>query len=71
MTIVAWQEAVPARHALSPLVGAFTAVDGEQPRFLDIWAYASLEQRAAVRAQAVRRNLAAQGRPGGCQYFCV
>lgn len=56
-TIAAWEEAVPARHALSPLVGAFTALDGEQPRFLNIWAYASLDERARVRADAVAQGL--------------
>lgn len=56
-TIAAWQEAVPARDALSPLVGAFTALDGEQPRFLNIWAYKSLDERARVRADAVAQGL--------------
>lgn len=56
-TIEAWREAVPARHALSPLVGAFTALDGEQPRFLNLWAYASLEERSRVRAEAVAKRL--------------
>jgi len=56
-TIAAWQEAVPARHALSPLVGAFTALDGDQPRFLNVWAYASLDERAKVRAEAVQKGL--------------
>jgi hypothetical protein len=56
-TIEAWKEAVPARHALSPLVGAFTALDGEQPRFLNIWAYASLEERSRIRGEAVIRGL--------------
>lgn len=56
-TIEAWKDAVPARHALSPLVGAFTALDGEQPRLLNIWAYASLEERSRVRAEAVQKGL--------------
>ncbi len=56
-TIAAWEEAVPKRHALSPLVGAFTALDGEQPRFLNIWAYQSLDARARVRADAVAQGL--------------
>ena len=56
-TIEAWKEAVPARHALSPLVGAFTALDGEQPRFLNIWAYASLEERSRIRGEAVTKGL--------------
>lgn len=56
-TIDAWRDAVPARHALSPLVGAFTALDGDQPRFLNVWAYASLEERSRVRAAAVAQGL--------------
>lgn len=56
-TIAAWEEAVPKRHALSPLVGAFTALDGEQPRFLNIWAYAGLDERARVRVDAVAQGL--------------
>jgi hypothetical protein len=56
-TMAAWQEAVPARHALSPLVGAFTALDGPQPRFLNVWAYESLDERARVRAEAVQKGL--------------
>ena len=56
-TLEAWREAVPARHAMSPLVGAFTALDGEQPRFLNIWAYDSLEQRSQVRADAVKQGV--------------
>lgn len=56
-TIDAWRDAVPARHAMSPLVGAFTALDGVQPRFLNIWAYASLEQRSRVRGEAVAQGL--------------
>jgi hypothetical protein len=56
-TIDAWREAVPARHAMSPLVGAFTALDGEQPRFLNIWAYASVDERARIRAEAVQKGV--------------
>jgi hypothetical protein len=52
-TIDAWRDAVPARHAMSPLVGAFVALDGDQPRFLNIWAYDSVDQRARVRSEAV------------------
>jgi hypothetical protein len=53
----AWKDAVPARHALSPLVGAFAALDGEQPRFLNVWAYACLDERARIRAEAVAKGL--------------
>jgi hypothetical protein len=56
-TIEAWREAVPARHAMSPMVGVFTALDGEQPRFLNIWAYQSVDERARIRAQAVQNGV--------------
>jgi len=56
-TIAGWQEAVPARHAISPLIGAFTALDGVQPRVLNIWAYASLEARSKARADAVQQGI--------------
>jgi hypothetical protein len=56
-TIEAWREAVPARHALSPLVGAFTALDGVQPRFLNVWAYESLDERARLRGAAVQQGI--------------
>lgn len=56
-TIEAWQEAVPARHALSPLFGAFSALDGVQPGFLNVWAYDSLDERVRVRADAMSRGL--------------
>jgi len=56
-TLAAWQEAIPARHAISPLIGAFTAHDGVQPRVLNIWAYASLEARSKARADAVQQGV--------------
>jgi hypothetical protein len=56
-TIEAWREAVPPRTKLSPMIGAFTALDGEQPRFLNIWAYESADERAAIRAVAVKHGV--------------
>jgi NIPSNAP len=56
-TIDAWKEAMPAREKLSPLVGAFTALDGEQPRFLNIWAYPSLDDRSRIRGEAVAQGI--------------
>lgn len=56
-TLTAWQDAVPRRTRLSPMIGAFTALDGEQPRFLNIWAYDSVDQRAQIRAQAVQQGI--------------
>lgn len=56
-TIEAWRQALPARHAMSPCLGAFTALDGEQPRFLNIWAYDSVDARAKIRADAVAQGV--------------
>jgi len=56
-TIAAWQQAVPARHQVSPLVGAFTALDGVQPRILNIWAYSSLQARIKARTDAVQQGI--------------
>lgn len=51
-TIDAWADAVPARAKLSPLVIAMYALDGA-PRFTHIWPFASLDARAAIRAESV------------------
>ena len=56
-TIEAWRQALPARHAMSPCLGAFTALDGAQPRFLNLWAYDSVDARAKIRADAVAQGL--------------
>ena len=56
-TIEAWKNAVPARTALSPLIGAFYALDGDLSRFLNIWAYPSADERARVRAEAVAKGV--------------
>lgn len=56
-TIEAWKDAVPKRTALSPMIGAFTALDGVQPRFLNLWAYDSVDARAQIRADAVKQGV--------------
>lgn len=56
-TIEAWKDAVPKRTKLSPMIGAFTALDGVQPRFLNIWAYDSVDARAQIRAEAVKQGV--------------
>lgn len=56
-TIDAWKDAIPARTALSPMVGAFTALDGDQPRFLNIWAYDTLEDRVRIRGEAMQKGV--------------
>ncbi|MEY2780387.1 MAG: hypothetical protein RL307_91 [Pseudomonadota bacterium] len=51
-TIDLWEQAVPERAKRSPCVVAMVALDGPL-RFTNIWAYASLNDRTAIRAQAV------------------
>ena len=51
-TIDLWAQAVPERSKRSPCVVAMVALDGPL-RFTNIWAYASLNDRASIRAQAV------------------
>jgi len=55
-TLAAWQAALPARVTLSPCLVAMYALDGA-PRFTQIWPYASLDQRAAVRDDAVKQGI--------------
>jgi hypothetical protein len=52
-TIEAWRKAVPGRVAVSPLLAAMYAVSGPVIRFMHIWPYASLDERARLRAKAV------------------
>ena len=56
-TINAWEAAIPARGAMSPFIGAFTALDGAQTRFLNIWAYDSVDERARIRGEAVAKGV--------------
>lgn len=55
-TIAAWEAAIPERVTLSPLVIAMYALDGP-PRFTHIWPFASLDARAAVRADSVAKGV--------------
>lgn len=52
-TIDAWEAAMPGRSAVSPCLVAMYALDGT-PRFTHIWPAASLDNRSAARAEAVR-----------------
>lgn len=55
-TLKGWEKAVGPRTGehYSPVYAAFYATDGQLPRYLHIWPYASLEQRLDVRARAVQ-----------------
>jgi NIPSNAP len=55
-TVAAWQAAIPERVKLSPLTIAMVALDGPA-RFTHIWPYASLDARAAVRADSVTKGI--------------
>ncbi len=61
----AWEAKLPERLKLSPLAVAGNVDLGEANRFIHIWAYTSLDQRAAVRAQAVQSGVWPPG--GGAQ----
>ena len=55
-TIDLWAQFVPARARLSACVVAMVALDGPL-RFTNIWAYASLNERSRIRAEAVAQGL--------------
>jgi hypothetical protein len=55
--IQGYEAKLPERVKLSPLVVAGNVDLGEANRFIHIWAYASLDQRAAIRAEAVQRGI--------------
>ena len=62
-TVELWRKAVPGRITVSPLLTAMTSVTGTVSRFMHIWPYTSLDERARLRAKAVeRRGLAAARR---------
>jgi hypothetical protein len=52
-----WAEAVPERERLSPLVACWYTEIGALHRFTHVWAYRTLDERATVRAEAVRRGI--------------
>jgi hypothetical protein len=55
-TIDLWAQYVPARASLSPCVGAMVALDGPL-RFVNIWAYPSIDARSQARAEAVAQGI--------------
>jgi len=50
--LAAWETAIPRRIERSPLTGAMYAIDGDTPRYMHIWPYASLDARFSIRATA-------------------
>ncbi len=55
--IKGWETSLPERLKLSPLVLVGNVEIGEANRFIQIWAYTSLDQRAAVRAEAMKHGV--------------
>ncbi len=55
--VKSWQESLPERGKLSPLSVVGNVDLGEVNRFIQIWPYGSLDQRAAVRAEAVKKGV--------------
>jgi hypothetical protein len=56
-TMAAWEEAVPGRTKLSPLLAAMYSVSGLTTRFMHIWPYPSLDVRAATRKTAIETGV--------------
>jgi hypothetical protein len=52
-----WEKALPRRLEMSPLVVAMHSEIGGLNKFVHIWAYDSLDQRAAVRAEAIKKGI--------------
>jgi hypothetical protein len=52
-TIELWRKALPRRAAVSPVLAAMHSVTGPVMRFMHIWPYASLDERARLRSKAV------------------
>ena len=52
-----WGKHLPGRLALSPLIGVFTSDIGGLNQWVHIWAYKSLDERAAVRKKAMESGI--------------
>ena len=52
-----WEAKLPERMKLSPVVLAGGVEFGQANGFVHIWAYSSLDQRAQVRAEAVKKGV--------------
>jgi len=66
-TIELWRKWVPGRAKLSPLLAAMHSITGTVTRFMHIWPYAGLDERARLRAKAVADKVWPP--PGGPDHF--
>jgi hypothetical protein len=53
VTTELWRKAVPARMKLSPILAAMSSVTGTVARFMHIWPYKTLDERARLRGKAI------------------
>jgi len=56
-TFVAWSKVLAARTQLSPLVSVMYGLDGALPRFIHIWPFPSLNDRASIRDASVKQGV--------------
>jgi hypothetical protein len=68
-TIELWRKSVPGRASLSPLLAAMHSITGTVTRFMHIWPYADLNERARLRAKAVADGLWPP--PGGPDHLAM
>jgi hypothetical protein len=70
-TLDAWETAVTERTKISPLTVAMLALDGQGPRFMNIWPYPSLDARNAARTEAVDKGIwPPKGGPANLTTLC-
>jgi hypothetical protein len=68
-TIELWRKSVPDRASLSPLLAAMHSITGTVTRFMHIWPYTDLNERARLRAKAVTDKLWPP--PGGPDHLAM
>lgn len=56
-TVEAWKSALPARLEVSPMILAAHALEGAQPRFIHLWPYKDLNDRARIRGDSIARGI--------------
>ncbi|OLB75717.1 MAG: hypothetical protein AUI16_10975 [Alphaproteobacteria bacterium 13_2_20CM_2_64_7] len=66
-TIELWREWAPRRATVSPLLAAMHSITGTVTRFMHIWPYPGLEERARLRAKAIADKVWPP--PGGPDHF--
>jgi hypothetical protein len=65
VTIERWQQALPARQKLSNMLCAMYSTSGAVTRFVHIWPYPDLNERARVRGEAVKTGVWPPSSGGG------